>query len=149
MTTKLSFGRIAKITSVPKPTVARIYQQTYNKAVQATANEAIQELETSIQNLQLFTNELPFDLYNMPFEDAVALVDTLTSPKVSLMNLISLRNLDAIPQKGRPAALTTTQIDELVAFVKRDLSTRRLALRDIRRELGKWLHYPFRMWLIY
>ena len=55
--------------------------------------------------------------------------------ELSFAQLISSGNLDPAARSGRPNILTSEDIDHLVA-VKRDFTTRRMSLVDLRREAG-------------
>ena len=57
-------------------------------------------------------------------------------PELSFLDLISAKALDSRCRSGRPQALSSTEKDSLVGFIKRDLTTRRMVLVDIRRESG-------------
>jgi len=52
------------------------------------------------------------------------------------MELISASVLDSAPRSGRPTCMTEEDKNELVKFVKKDFTTRRMTLCDIRREAG-------------
>ena len=64
-------------------------------------------------------------------------IDLEDSPdQISLLQLLSSKCLDFKPRSGRPAALTEVEKDHLVHTVKRNFTTRRMTLVDIRRESG-------------
>lgn len=55
---------------------------------------------------------------------------------LSLPELIASSNLDANPRSGRPSLLNNEDKDRLIEFVKKSFETRRMTIRDIRREAG-------------
>ena len=54
----------------------------------------------------------------------------------SLLELIDSPVLHPMPRSGRPQVLSEEDKERLVSFVKQSFHTRRMALRDIRREAG-------------
>ena len=69
--------------------------------------------------------------------DMLEAIEVENSPdQISLLELISSKCLDSRPRSGRPAVLTEVDKDHLVHTVKRNFTTRRMSLVDIRRESG-------------
>ncbi|PUU80763.1 hypothetical protein B9Z19DRAFT_1123129 [Tuber borchii] len=61
---------------------------------------------------------------------------SVSVPEISFLDLISAKALDSGSRSGRPQVLSSTEKDALVAFIKREFTTRRMVLVDIRRESG-------------
>src|SRR5690554_94893 len=75
----------------------------------------------------------PESIANPTGKPCSALVKELN---LTLLELVNREALDAVRSKGRPLVMTEQEKDNLVAFVKRDFGSRRLRLRDMRRECG-------------
>jgi len=57
-------------------------------------------------------------------------------PELSFLDLISTKALDSRCRSGCPQALSSTEKDSLVGFIKRDFTTRRMVLVVIQQESG-------------
>ena len=86
-----------------------------------------------MQRLHLFQHVLP--QWDTGLEPIITCIRPKREP-LTLAAALASNCLDATKAKGQPPVLSEEMTDTLVAFVKSNFKTRRMPLRDIRREIG-------------
>ena len=118
-----SYGAIAKKLNLPKSTVFGICQHAQQNAKKYKAND-------SDDNSSSHDN--PSSDAGNPSRNAEQQIEVTACEELSLLDVLAAADPSKIP--GRAEALTEEEKDRLVAVVKRDFETRRMALVDLQCE---------------
>lgn len=114
----MTFRQIEHVTGISKSTVSDIWRHALSNARKLRLETTCSTQDIAPRSTLSFTNELDPDR------------------QFSLLELIDFKVLNPTIRSGRPKVFSEREKDKLVAFVKQGFETRRMSLRDIRREAG-------------
>ncbi|RPA94324.1 hypothetical protein L873DRAFT_1937458 [Choiromyces venosus 120613-1] len=130
----MTFKKIHEITGVSSSTASDIWRHALENARNARLTATAPRVtSTASPTCASSTTSLPAPA-SLP--SPTSLPESESDKEFTLMELISASILDSAPRSGRPTCMTEEDKNELVKFIKKDFTTRRMTLCDIRREAG-------------